>query len=37
MSSHHAWAEALERAGGDYYPKLQCSVPFTPVTEPAAF
>lgn len=28
----HAWAEALERAGGDYYPKLQCSVPFTPVT-----
>ena len=29
-----AWAEALERAGGDYYPKLQCSVPFTPVTGP---
>jgi hypothetical protein len=28
----HAWAEALERAGGDYYPKLQSSVPFTPVT-----
>jgi uncharacterized protein len=28
----HAWADALERAGGDYYPKLQCSVPFTPVT-----
>jgi len=28
----HAWAEALERAGGDYYPKLQASVPFTPVT-----
>ena len=28
----HAWAEALERAGGDYYPKLQCAVPFTPVT-----
>src|SRR5581483_7413429 len=27
----HAWAEALERAGGDYYPKLQASVPFTPV------
>jgi len=26
------WAEALERAGGDYYPKLQASVPFTPVT-----
>src|SRR3954470_13627435 len=30
----HAWAEALERAGGDYYPKLQCSVPFTPVPGP---
>ncbi len=28
----HAWAEALERACGDYYPKLQCAVPFTPVT-----
>jgi predicted N-acyltransferase len=28
------WAEALERAGGDYYPKLQCAVPFTPVTGP---
>jgi len=27
-----AWAEALERAGGDYYPKLQAAVPFTPVT-----
>ena len=27
-----AWADALERAGGDYYPKLQASVPFTPVT-----
>jgi hypothetical protein len=27
-----AWADALERAGGDYYPKLQCAVPFTPVT-----
>ncbi len=26
------WAEALERAGGQYYPKLQSSVPFTPVT-----
>ncbi|HTW35885.1 MAG TPA: GNAT family N-acetyltransferase [Rhizomicrobium sp.] len=26
------WAEAFERAGGDYYPKLQASVPFTPVT-----
>jgi predicted N-acyltransferase len=29
-----AWAEALERAGGDYYPKLQACVPFTPVTGP---
>jgi predicted N-acyltransferase len=28
----HAWADALERAGGDYYPKLQASVPFTPAT-----
>lgn len=27
----HNWAEAFERAGGRYYPKLQCSVPFTPV------
>ncbi len=26
------WADALERSGGDYYPKLQASVPFTPVT-----
>jgi predicted N-acyltransferase len=26
------WAEAFERAGGEYYPKLQASVPFTPVT-----
>jgi predicted N-acyltransferase len=24
------WAEAYERAGGEYYPKLQISVPFTP-------
>ena len=30
----HSWADALERAGGDYYPKLQASVPFTPVTGP---
>ena len=29
-----AWADALERAGGDYYPKLQAAVPFTPVTGP---
>lgn len=27
----HAWAEAYERAGGRYYPKLQAAVPFTPV------
>src|SRR5882724_661705 len=26
------WAEAYERAGGQYYPKLQVSVPFTPST-----
>ncbi len=26
------WADAFERAGGDYYPKLQAAVPFTPVT-----
>jgi len=26
------WAEALERAGGQYYPKLQVAVPFTPAT-----
>jgi predicted N-acyltransferase len=30
----HGWAEAFERAGGDYYPKLQAAVPFTPVTGP---
>ena len=30
----HGWAEAYEHAGGDYYPKLQVSVPFTPVTGP---
>jgi hypothetical protein len=30
----HGWADALQRAGGRYYPKLQCSVPFTPVTAP---
>jgi predicted N-acyltransferase len=28
----HAFADALERAGGDYYPKVQVSVPFTPAT-----
>src|SRR4051812_5295677 len=26
------WADAYERAGGNYYPKLQVSVPFTPAT-----
>ncbi|WP_431855526.1 GNAT family N-acetyltransferase [Azospirillum sp.] len=30
----HAWANAYERAGGRYYPKLQVAVPFTPVTGP---
>lgn len=30
----HGWAEAFERAGGRYYPKLQAAVPFTPVTGP---
>ncbi|KPP82665.1 MAG: hypothetical protein HLUCCA04_00985 [Oceanicaulis sp. HLUCCA04] len=28
----HAWADALHRAGGEYYPKLVTTVPFTPVT-----
>ena len=27
-----AWADAYERAGGRYYPKLQVAAPFTPVT-----
>lgn len=30
----HGWADAFERAGGRYYPKLQISVPFTPVSGP---
>lgn len=30
----HGWAEAWERAGGQYYPKLQVAVPFTPVPGP---
>ena len=30
----HAWADAFERAGGAYYPKLQIAVPFTPVPGP---
>jgi predicted N-acyltransferase len=29
-----AWADAWHQAGGRYYPKLQCAVPFTPVTGP---
>ena len=28
----HGWADAYERAGGSYYPKLQVTVPFTPAT-----
>jgi predicted N-acyltransferase len=28
----YGWADAFERAGGRYYPKLQASIPFTPVT-----
>lgn len=30
----HSWAHAFERAGGRYYPKLLCAVPFTPVPGP---
>ena len=30
----HGWAEAYMRAGGDYYPKLQAAVPFSPVPGP---
>ena len=30
----HAWADAYARTGRRYYPKLQVSVPFTPVTGP---
>ncbi|MFZ4120475.1 MAG: GNAT family N-acetyltransferase [Caulobacterales bacterium] len=30
----HAWADALHRAGGRYYPKLQTAAPFTPATGP---
>ena len=30
----HGWADALERVGGSYYPKLQVAVPFTPVPGP---
>ena len=28
------WADAFERAGGAYYPKLQVASPFSPVTGP---
>ena len=28
----HNWAHAYENAGGEYYPKLQIAVPFTPAT-----
>jgi uncharacterized protein len=30
----HGWADAWQRSGGDYYPKLQIAVPFTPVPGP---
>ncbi len=30
----HGWARAYMQAGGDYYPKLQCASPFSPVTGP---
>ncbi|KWV95558.1 GNAT family N-acetyltransferase [Erythrobacter sp. AP23] len=30
----HSWADAYERAGGSYYPKLQIAAPFTPATRP---
>lgn len=30
----HSWADAFYNAGGDYYPKLQSAVPFTPATGP---
>lgn len=30
----HGWADAYQRAGGSYYPKLQAAIPFTPVTAP---
>lgn len=30
----HYWADAYERAGGSYYPKLLVAIPFTPVTGP---
>jgi hypothetical protein len=30
----HGWADAYERAGGSYYPKLQVAIPFTPAPGP---
>jgi len=30
----HSWARAYEEAGGRYYPKFQCAVPFSPVPGP---
>jgi len=33
----HAWADAYQRAGGRYYPKIQAAVPFTPVTGPRLY
>ena len=33
----HGWAQAFERAGGRYYPKMQVAVPFTPVPGPRLF
>jgi predicted N-acyltransferase len=33
----HGWAQAFERAGGRYYPKLQIAIPFTPVPGPRLF
>ncbi len=30
----HSWAQALESAGGRYYPKLQIAAPFTPADGP---
>lgn len=30
----HGWADAWNRSGGDYYPKVQIAAPFTPATGP---
>ena len=30
----HSWAHAFGRAGGTYYPKSLCAIPFTPATGP---